>query len=126
MIAVRMMKVSVNDVVGVVSVGHCLMATPWTMLMCPVVGTALMGRTGGGIGRVDVEDVFFDPAIGSGVVKMPVVNEVHVAAMFHCGMTAALAVGVLMIVMLAQCLRLSFGRPKRPIPTLQHMMKCLK
>ena len=83
----RMMQVTIHQVVDMVAVGDRLMPAAGTVL----VGTLYVRRAAGRIGRVDTDDMFID-VVAMHVVQMAVVQIVDVAVMADCGMAAAGAV----------------------------------
>jgi hypothetical protein len=86
-IPVRMMQVTIHQVVDMVAVGDRLMPAAGTVL----VGALYFRRAAGRIGRVDTDDMLID-VIAMHVVHMAVMQIVDVAVMADCGMAAAGAV----------------------------------
>lgn len=94
---VRMMQVSVDEVVDVIAMRHGRVTASDTMHMRSIVPTApVRRRAGGGIGVGDVEAVLLDhgPVL---MVQMPFVQIVDVPVVQDRGVPATRAVGVRMI-----------------------------
>ena len=98
-IAVRMVQVTVHEVVDVISVRHGLMTTTGAVNVIRIVAAAGVG--GGASIRVSIthfHHVLFHLAIFTNVMKVSVVQIVHVVTVLNAGV---LAVGsVLVIVVL--------------------------
>jgi hypothetical protein len=97
MIAVRMVQVSVHQIVDMVAVRDRLVSAAGAMLM----GALYIRRAAGGIGRVDSDDMLVD-VIAMHVVQMAVMQVVDVPVMADSDVTAAWAVlmGVVGMVLL--------------------------
>lgn len=97
MVAVRMVQMSVDQIVDVIAVGHGRVAAAGTMQVSRLMSAALMiGRATVGIGCAHVEAVFVD-VVAMRMVQMTVVQVVDVVAMPDCRMPAVRT--VLVIVM---------------------------
>jgi hypothetical protein len=102
-VAVRVMEVSIHQVVGVVAVGHRLVAATRAMDMARLVAAAIMRRSA--VGRVDGVDrqrVLVDvPHVR--MMQMPVMQVIGVRIVLDGRMTAAGAVNVIVVGMLVAC-----------------------
>ena len=97
-VAVRMVEVAVDEVVGVVAVRHRRMSAARPVLVVGGVAGAVVG--GSAVGRilgVDREGVLLDRAAG-GVVEVPVVQVVDVAVVRDGDVAAVGAVAVRMMI----------------------------
>ena len=95
-IAVRMMQVTVDEIVNVISMRHSLMTATRTVDVIRIVATAGVG--GGASVRVGVthfHHVLFHLAILTNVMKVPVVQVVDVVAVLNAGV---LAVGSVLVI----------------------------
>ena len=93
-IAVRVVQVTVNQVVGVVSVGDGFVPALRAMPVSGMVSvTGMLRRARGRITGIDLQAVFIDVIAVRGV-QVAVVHKVGVVAMFDGGVTATLAVHV--------------------------------
>jgi hypothetical protein len=100
MIAVRVMKVPVDQVVHVIAMGHSFMPASRSMYMALVVRAATMPRCATiGIGRWHFNLMFID-VIVMHMVQMPVMQVVDVAFVADGHVTAIGSVNVRMIAML--------------------------
>jgi hypothetical protein len=94
--AVRMVEVTVDQVVDVIAVRHRLVAARRAMLVSRAVRAAVVGRRASGrIGRPDFENVFVH-VIAVGRVQMAVVEVVDVILVADGGVAAAGAMNVRM------------------------------
>jgi hypothetical protein len=97
MIAVRMVKMAVHEVIHMIAVGHCFMPATramhvsWLMSRAAVAWRAVVG-----ICRAQFDHVLID-MIAMGMMEMAIVQIVHVIAMTNGGMTAAGAVQMIVI-----------------------------
>lgn len=97
-IAVRMVKMSVNEIVDVVAMRHRLVSAAWTVNVLGIVSPASMsGRAPGRIGVADFQRVLFDLAIRPHVMQVAVVQVVHMVAVLNAGV---LAVGAMLMVVI--------------------------
>ena len=94
-VAVRVMQVAIHQVVGVVAVGHGLVAAIRAVDMARLVSAAIVRRGAlGGIGGVDRERVLVDvPDVR--MMQMPVMQVIGVPIVLDGRMTAAGAVNVI-------------------------------
>jgi hypothetical protein len=93
-VSVRVMQVTVDEVVDVVAVGDGFVATLWTVDVVRGVGAALVrGGAVGWIGRVHFEGVFIHMVVVH-VMQVAVVEVVDVVVVFDGGVSAAFAVDV--------------------------------
>lgn len=89
-IAVRMMQVAVDQVVGMVAVGNGFMAAIRAVDVPLRMGTTIMaGRAGGRIGATDSHGVLFDRAIRVYMMKMAIMKIIDMIAMLERGVPAA-------------------------------------
>lgn len=71
---VRVVQVTVDEIVDVIAVRYCFVTTTWTMNMVrSVTGAAMAPCAGRGIGRVDIDRVLLNTAIVRLMVQMAVV-----------------------------------------------------
>jgi hypothetical protein len=99
-VAVRMVQVTADQIVHVVTMGHRLVSAPGPVDVIGRVGVAAMlGRADRRIGAIDVKRVLLDLA-PSGVVQMTVVQVIDMALMFDGFVTAigAMLMGVVAVV----------------------------
>jgi hypothetical protein len=96
-VAVRMMQVSSDEVVDMVSVRHGFVATTGAMLVGRIVGTTSMGRRARGRVRCANRERVLVDSIDLRVVQMAVVEVVSVPVVLHGSMAAAGAVLVCVI-----------------------------
>jgi len=92
-LAVRMVEVTADEVVDMISVGHRLVAAVGRVFVSRVVLAA--GVVGGALLRVLVahaDRVLFDGAVGRDVVQMAVVDVVAVAFVCDGGVAAVVTV----------------------------------
>lgn len=88
MIAMRMMEMSIDQVVDMIAMGHGLVTTPRAMRVLGIVPAAgMLGSAHLGVGGVDVDRVFFDFG-RSLVMEVAIVQIVDMVAMLHAGMSA--------------------------------------
>jgi len=97
-IAMRVVEVTVNQIVDVVTVRNHFVAAIWTVNMARVMTAALMVwrarvRVGGG----DVKRVLFDLPIGADVMHVAIVQVVNVIAVLNARVFAIRAVLVVVI-----------------------------
>ena len=99
-VAVRVMQVAIHQVVGVVAVGHGLVAAIRAVDMARLVSAAIVSRGAlGGIGGVDRERVLVDvPDVR--MMQMPVMQVIGVPIVLDRRMSAAGAVNVIVVGML--------------------------
>ncbi len=96
-IPVRVMEVTVDEVVDVIPVRDRFVAAAGPVDVVVRVGVAVVGRTAGRVRGVDLERVLFDRA-ARGVMQVTVVNVVDVIPVLDGGVAAARAVNVIMVV----------------------------
>lgn len=115
MIAVRVMQVSIHQVIDVISVRDGGVAAIGSMLV-PIFMTAatVLGSAGVRIGGVDGERVLFDLAAVL-MMQAAVVQIIDVAIMLDAGMTAIGAVLVAMIFVMFCHVKLSYVRCGWPV-----------
>jgi len=97
-IAMRVVEVTVNQIVDVVTMRNHFVAAIWTVNMARVMTAALMVwrarvRVGGG----DVKRVLFDLPIGADVMHVAIVQVVNVIAVLNARVFAIRAVLVVVI-----------------------------
>lgn len=98
---VRVVQVTVDEIVDVIAVRNCFMTAAWAMNMVRSVTCAAMAPcAGSGIGRVDIERMLLDAASARLMVQMAIVQIVHMVFVFDCGMSALSAVLVVVICVL--------------------------
>ena len=102
-IAVRMVKVAIHEVIDVVSMRHGLMTTSGSMDMVGIVTSARVGRSAGIWVRVaHFHDVLFNFAVLANVMQVPVVQVVGVVAMLNsCVLTVRPVVVIVILVTIA-------------------------
>jgi hypothetical protein len=89
MVAVRMMQMSVDEIVGVIPVRHRFVTAARTMPMRRIMSAAtVVGRAAIGVGCAHLDDVLVD-VIFMRVMQMTVVKIVDVAVVPNRDMTAA-------------------------------------
>jgi hypothetical protein len=95
-VAVRMMEMALNQIIDVVTVGHCLVSATGTVVMTGFVTVAMvLGRAAFRIFSTDFHCMLFDSGRACGadrMMEMAVVKIIDVAAMFDGGMAAVRAV----------------------------------
>ncbi len=96
-IPVRVMEVTVDEVVDVIPVRDRFVAAAGPVDVVVRVGVAVVGRTARRVRGVDLERVLFDRA-ARGVMQVTVVNVVDVIPVLDGGVAAARAVNVIMVV----------------------------
>lgn len=97
-IAVRMVQMSIDQVIDMIAMRDCFVATVWTMNMAGVMAGALVGRRARSrISVADFDDVFFHRAIRVHVVQMSVVQIVDMITMLDTGVLAVGTVDVVMV-----------------------------
>ncbi len=83
MVAVRVMEMSLHQVVDMIAMGHCRVAAAGAVNMPLFVPAALMGRGATvRMGGVDLKDVFVDMTC-VGMVQVPVVQVIDVIVMLN-------------------------------------------
>ena len=128
MVAMRMVQVSFDEVVGVVAVRDGRMSAIVAVAMLGAMAAALVaGRAGGGVLLVDGEPVLVGvPLVG--MVEVAVVEIVHVPFVDDRGVTAVGAVDVVVLcVRLVVAHRRYLSRREHPdyIRTFVQMCRCL-
>ncbi len=101
-VAMRMMQVTIDQVIDVVTMRHCFVAATLTMDVAGFMATALMRHASAGVCRIDIEPVLFDFSALL-VMKVPVVQVIDMAAMLDRRMAALRTVLMRMILMLVLC-----------------------
>ena len=95
MIAVGVVKVPLDEIVGVIAVRHLLMAAVGSVLVgVGVRATMVLGRAVGGVLAIDLDGVFVD-VIGMGVMQMTVVQVVDMTVVLNRGVPAIRAVSMI-------------------------------
>jgi hypothetical protein len=106
MIAMRMVQMSIHQIVHVIAVGHSLVTTARTVDMpCRMAATLMLGRTALRILVVHLQEVLID-MVGMDMVQMAIVQEVDMAIMLDGGMTTA---GLVLVVMMRMLLASAHG-----------------
>ena len=99
MVAVRMVQVAIDQVVDVVAVRHGLMPTVRAVNVAGGMTRAgVLRRADVGMGRVNLQHMFVNRAVGFHMVQVPVVQEIDVALVLDGRVPAVLT--VLMIVVI--------------------------
>lgn len=89
-----MVKVSVDDIVDVISVGYGFVSTAWTMNMVGIVSAACMSWCAYiGVGFIDIKGVLID-MIPVWVMKMTVMQIIDVIIVDNCGMSTVFIVNM--------------------------------
>jgi hypothetical protein len=89
MSAVRMMQVTIDEIIDVVAVWDGGMSAVGTMDVAGRVAAATVRRRAGGrMGVVDRQFVLFDGAVGAGMMQVTLVQVVEVSLVFDRGMPA--------------------------------------
>jgi hypothetical protein len=97
-VAVRVVEVAVDEVIGVVTVRQSLMAAAGAVgVVLGVAGTAVLGRAVGRVGPTNFQGVLLDLPPG-GVVQVAVMDVIHVAVVLDGGVAAAGAVLMIVVV----------------------------
>jgi hypothetical protein len=119
MIPMRMMQMTVNEVIGVIAMRDRLMPASWSMNMASFMPAAIM--TANAPVRVlgwDFNSVLLD-LLATHVVKMTIVKVVNVTLMVHRSVAATRAVTVWMVLMFfrgSHCFSCSrFGKTEAPL-----------
>ena len=95
MIAMWVMQVPLDEIVGVITVRHLLMTAIWSVLMAAGVRAAIMlGRTGRGVLSVNLDRVLVD-VILVGMMEMTVVQIVDMTVVLDRGVAAIRAVSMI-------------------------------
>jgi hypothetical protein len=88
-VAVRVVQVSVHQVIGMVSVRHAFVAAAGTVLVRLGVPAAIMGGgTARRVGRVHLKPMFFHPGLGL-MMHVAVVQVIDMAFVLDTGVAAA-------------------------------------
>ena len=96
-IAVRVVEVAIDQIIDMVAMRHRLVAAVGSVHVGAVVpvavvfGSATLGRL-----RVHSDDMLID-VVAMKMMQMPIVQVIHVAVVFDCGVTAVRAVGVIVV-----------------------------
>jgi hypothetical protein len=99
MAAVRMVQMTIDQVVDMVAVRHGLVAATRTVLVAPLMAAAIVtGRAGVGIGRAHLDHVFVE-MVAVRVMQVAVVEIVHMIAVPDRGVAAARTVLVRVVMM---------------------------
>lgn len=94
--AVRVVKVALDQVIGVIAMRHHRMSAAGAVdVIGGVAGAAMVRRALGGVGRVDRDRVFID-VIAVDVVQVSIVEVVDVAGVLHREMAAVGTVNMVM------------------------------
>jgi hypothetical protein len=97
-IAMRMMKVTIDKVVNVISVWDRFMTTARTMNVIGVVAAALMSWGAAiGVGFADFNTVFNNGPVLCHVMQVAVMQVVNVSSVLNAGMFAVRAMLVIMV-----------------------------
>jgi hypothetical protein len=97
--AVRVVEMSIHQVINMVAMGHRVMAAAWAVAVLLIVGAALMVRRAPVVvGSSHFDDMLIDMPL-MGMMEMPVVQVVHMISMLDGDMPAVGAVAVGMILM---------------------------
>lgn len=107
-ITMRVVKMSVDEVINVVAVWNWFVPTPRTMNMIRIMATALMGWCAGvRIGFAHFDFVFDNRSVLSHVVQVTVMQVVNMPVVLDTGVFAVRPVLVIMIFvcMAHRCLR---------------------
>ena len=97
-VAVRMVKMSVHEIVDVVAMRHRFVSTSTAVNMIGIVSAATMCRGAASrIGVADLQRVFLDLPVRTDVMQVTVVQVVHVVAVLNSGVLAARAMLVVVI-----------------------------
>jgi hypothetical protein len=117
-VAVRVVQVAADEVIGVVAVGHGLVAAAGAVLVGLVVAVAGVGRRAGGrVGGADRQAVLLDAA-AVGVVQVAVVQVIDVVFVLDGGVAAAGAVLVVVVFVRLRHASASFGPWFLPTPVI--------
>jgi hypothetical protein len=118
----RVVEVTIHQIVDMVAVGHDLMATVTAMHMAGLMpGAAVVWRALVRVGRRNLDHMFIH-VVTMRVVEMAVVQMVHMAGMTHGDMAAARAVLMRMIGVVglgASGHVVPFARYLEPLPSLR-------
>lgn len=98
MSVVRVVQVTIDQIVDVVAVRNSFVAAVWTMLVVGCVACTLVtASASSGVGIRDRKLVFFDRSSGGWMVQMTIVQEIDVVAMLDGGVATACAVLVIVV-----------------------------
>jgi hypothetical protein len=97
-VAVRVVQVAAHQIVGVIAVGHGLVAAIGAVLVADgVAGAGVLRRAIRRVRGPDLDRVLAHAAVRSGVVQMAVVKVIGVVAVLDRGVTTARTVRVIVI-----------------------------
>jgi len=101
-IAVRMMQMTVNKIVDVVTMRYRLVTTTWAVNMIRIMTTALVRWCAAiGIGLTRFDTVFHNGPIFANMMQMPVMQIVDVVAVLNAGVLTVRSVLVIVIFVLS-------------------------
>jgi hypothetical protein len=100
MVAMRMVKMAVDEIIDVIAVRHGLMSTPWAMHVPRLMTFATMiGRASVRVSRTHFDDMLVD-VIAVRMVEMAIMQIIDVVAMANGCVTTAGAMLVIVIGMM--------------------------
>ena len=98
--AVRVVQVAIDQIVDVITVRNRRVSAIWAMNVAEcMTRTSVLRSAGRRICRVDWQHVLVNGAIGFRVMQVPIVEVINVAIVLDGGMTAVLAVFVIVMSM---------------------------
>jgi hypothetical protein len=96
-VAVRVMQVAVDQIVGVVAVRHRFVAAAGAVpMVCVMAAAAMIRGAAVGIARADGDDMLVDMAVVR-VMKVAVMQVIDVAVVAHGDVAASRTVGMRMV-----------------------------
>ena len=97
MISVWMMQMAVHQIVDVIPVRNCFLATPWSMNMVGIMSVAIVvWRTDIGIGFVDIKRMLIN-MVTVHVMQMTIMEIVHMIVVNNGGVSAVFIVNMRVI-----------------------------
>jgi hypothetical protein len=97
-VSVGMVQVPFHKIVDMIAMRHGFMTAVRPVMMILGMRPAIMGRGAGGRVRlIDVQGVFFHFPTGCWVVQMAIVEIIHMIAMLYGGVTATVAMLVVVV-----------------------------
>ena len=96
-ISVRMMQMTIHQIVYMISVWNLFMAAVWTVNMIWIVSsTSVVWRARTGVCRSDLDSMFVD-VIAMGMMEMSIVKIVHMVSVLNRRMATSWTVNVFML-----------------------------
>ena len=126
MITVGVMEMTINEVIDMITVGYSFVTTSWSVNVLRVVSvTLVVWCTNVGVGFRHFNDVFLDLVFTTGMMKVTVVQIVHMAIVINGRVTTIWSVLVFMgFVLCTVHVSLSIDDNKNHT-TINQLSKCL-